>query len=417
LKYLTVNMSAKNNGGGSVLLLLLLCGGFTGLIVTTPTETNKFNGDNKLMSFISVTDGYWRADSDSQPAPIRSLEVDNTVLIAGSPSWKLPMSPLVNPVVNWNDIDCAVFHSEVPIKPGDVIVFSATIQITSPTVAGDVVMAGGRIGIDIYGAVAGVGSGARFAIDTPDGAGIGTPASNTYVPFGTAGLTTVTITFTVPATYTANSEANGFPIGTVFTPNVAVVWLQTWSGSNWQIERGTAWFGDLSFVINPVDETPLIHPTFSTLTVSDTSIFTDEPVSCTITLTGVSGTPTGTVTFLYSKDGALYLNQIGVPVALDAGGAATSINFYPSFAGTYTIKAEYSGDSVYTTEMSTASTLTVDNPVVVASPAMLGLLGAVFTRAEQQNVGDSYWDRGLWDDGMWEHDTPFINLRKEMEKH
>jgi hypothetical protein len=48
---------------------------------------------------------------------------------------------------------------------------------------------------------------------------------------------------------------------------------------------------------------------------------------------------------------------------------------------------------------------------------MLGLLGAVFTRAEQQNVGDSYWVRGGWMDGMWEFNTPFINLRKEMEKH
>jgi hypothetical protein len=46
----------------------------------------------------------------------------------------------------------------------------------------------------------------------------------------------------------------------------------------------------------------------------------------------------------------------------------------------------------------------------------LGLLGAVITKMEAVNVGDSYWDRGIWEDGMWEHDTPMIKLIRQMEK-
>jgi hypothetical protein len=47
----------------------------------------------------------------------------------------------------------------------------------------------------------------------------------------------------------------------------------------------------------------------------------------------------------------------------------------------------------------------------------LGLLGAVITKMEAVNVGDSYWDRGIWEDGMWEFDTPMIKLIRQMEKH
>jgi hypothetical protein len=46
----------------------------------------------------------------------------------------------------------------------------------------------------------------------------------------------------------------------------------------------------------------------------------------------------------------------------------------------------------------------------------LGLLGAILTKLEAVNVGDSYWVRGVWEDGMWEHDTPMIKLIRQMEK-
>jgi hypothetical protein len=44
------------------------------------------------------------------------------------------------------------------------------------------------------------------------------------------------------------------------------------------------------------------------------------------------------------------------------------------------------------------------------------LLGAVITKMEAVNVGDSYWMRGVWEDGMWEFDTPMIKLIRQMEK-
>jgi hypothetical protein len=46
----------------------------------------------------------------------------------------------------------------------------------------------------------------------------------------------------------------------------------------------------------------------------------------------------------------------------------------------------------------------------------LGLLGAIITKMEAVNVGDSYWMRGVWEDGMWEFDTPMIKLIRQMEK-
>jgi hypothetical protein len=196
------------------------------------------------------------------------------------------------------------------------------------------------------------------------------------------------------------------------------------------------------------DAETVVYPATTTLSLSAVAVKVDTPVVCTATLTGEVGAPTGTVLFYTSSDSGLTWLQFGIARTLSAG-TVDSIGYYPATAGTYLFKADYSGDAnYYATSNSIA--FTVNNPVVVTAPATLGLLGAVFTRAEQQNVGDSYWvrggwmdgmwefntpmqnvvrqaekvdvgdsywDRGLWDDGMWEHDTPFINLRKEMEKH
>jgi hypothetical protein len=204
----------------------------------------------------------------------------------------------------------------------------------------------------------------------------------------------------------------------------------------------------LIFNIPVVVVLPLLASSFSVFTLSDSSVLTDEPVYCSVTVTGAGATPTGTVTFYTAYNTPNWI-QLGVPTSLDAGGSTTSINFYPGLVGIYLLKAVYNGDLVYSMCSSMDSILTITNPVVATSPAMLGLLGSVFTRAEQQNVGDSYWvrggwidgmwefntpmqnvvrqaekvdvgdsywDRGLWDDGMWEHDTPMINLRTQMEK-
>src|SRR5262249_46581432 len=65
-----------------------------------------------------------------------------------------------------------------------------------------------------------------------------------------------------------------------------------------------------------------------------------QSVALTATVTGGSGTPTGTVQF---KDNG---SNIGGPVTLDASGAAT-LNFAFSAAGNHPITAVYAGGGVY----------------------------------------------------------------------
>jgi hypothetical protein len=162
------------------------------------------------------------------------------------------------------------------------------------------------------------------------------------------------------------------------------------------------------------DAEPLVYPTTAELSLSASTVEIDHPVSCTASFTGDVGTPTGTATFYVSLNEGLTWLQYGVAKTL-VSGAATSIGYYPSIAGTYLFKAVYSGDANYAASSNSIS-FTVNNPVVATAPVSLGLLGQIITKMEAANVGDSYWDRGIWEDGMWEHDTPMIKLRKQMEK-
>jgi hypothetical protein len=168
-------------------------------------------------------------------------------------------------------------------------------------------------------------------------------------------------------------------------------------------------------VILVPDAETLVYPTTAELSLSATTVEIDHPVSCTASFTGDVGTPTGTATFYVSLNEGLTWLQYGVAKTL-VSGAATSIGYYPSIAGTYLFKAVYSGDANYATSSNSIS-FTVNNPVVATSPTSLGLLGQIITKMEAANVGDSYWDRGIWEDGMWEHDTPMINAIKQLESY
>jgi hypothetical protein len=162
------------------------------------------------------------------------------------------------------------------------------------------------------------------------------------------------------------------------------------------------------------DATSIVYPS-TALSLNYASVMIDTPVVCTATYTGDVGVPTGTATFYVSPDNGVSWIQIGLATALVAG-VASSINYYPSLVGTYLFKAVYSGDANYSVTSVNTSLLVSAYSVVASPPVMLGLLGAIITKMEAANVGDSYWDRGIWEDGMWEHDTPMIKLRKQMEK-
>lgn len=185
-------------------------------------------------NLISVTDGQWWADSDSNTAPIRDMQIVNK---DGRVSWEVPLS----------DVDWGVDHNGIAVFPGDHVVFSCWIKTSAPTIMGDDYLSGGRIGVDIYGGV----GGASFGTSCPDGLGHGAEVHNTFVVFGTDVWTKVTIDFVVAASYVANQVTNGFPVGTVFVPSLAVFWFQTWSCVYFTAERGSAWFADPVLQINP----------------------------------------------------------------------------------------------------------------------------------------------------------------------
>jgi uncharacterized repeat protein (TIGR01451 family) len=73
-----------------------------------------------------------------------------------------------------------------------------------------------------------------------------------------------------------------------------------------------------------------------------------QSVTFTATVTSTGGTPTGTVQF---KDG---VNNLGSPVTLNGSGQAT-LTTSSLTAGTHTITAVYSGDSLFTTSTGTLS--------------------------------------------------------------
>jgi hypothetical protein len=117
----------------------------------------------------------------------------------------------------------------------------------------------------------------------------------------------------------------------------------------------------------------LEYPTIN-MSISDSSIVTDEPVSATATLTGSAGVVTGTVTFYRSTDAATW-TQLGLATTLTAG-AATSITYQPGLVGYTYFYVTYSGDVNYNA-VSSGNVATS-----VSSPIMLGALGRILTAME-----------------------------------
>ncbi len=131
------------------------------------------------------------------------------------------------------------------VFPGDHIVWSCWIKTSEPTVVGDNYLAGGRIGIDLYG-----DNGASFGIGDPKGLGVTEDIANTYVVFGTDDWTKVTIDFIVDDSYRSNQVTNGQGLGTLFVPTGCCIWIQTWSCQYYASEYGTAWFAHPELYIN-----------------------------------------------------------------------------------------------------------------------------------------------------------------------
>jgi hypothetical protein len=205
----------------------------TPALTPTPTQTPTSNGN----SLISINDGDWYTDSEWLQCPALNVKLDTTDTYGGSPSWEITLS----------SVNSAADYGGMSVAPGDKIVFSCWIKTSAATLKADVgnPQAGGRIGIDIYGA-----KGVICGLCTPNGIGTSTDSDNTYVTFGTSTWTQVTMSFTVPSTYQAVAGyGNAYPGGQSVTPTSIIPWLQVWSDTQGSNEHGTAWFADPVFTI------------------------------------------------------------------------------------------------------------------------------------------------------------------------
>ncbi len=118
--------------------------------------------------------------------------------------------------------------------------------------------------------------------------------------------------------------------------------------------------------------------TFTTVTANPTTIVAGATSTFTATVTNtVGGTPTGTVQF-YSN-GIAAANAIGAPVKLTGGTTAVSAPIGFPTAGTYSITAIYSGDTIFTGSNSAAITLTVTGTSKPATTSVLTLSAVTAT--------------------------------------
>jgi hypothetical protein len=200
---------------------------------TTPTPTPTPNGN----SLISINDGDWYTDSEWLQCPALNVKLDTSDTYGGSPSWEITLS----------SVNMGADYGGMSVAPGDKIVFSCWIKTSAATLKADVgnPQAGGRIGIDMYGA-----KGVICGFCTPNGVGTSTDSVNTYVTFGTSTWTQVTMSFTVASTYQAEAGYGvAYPGGQSVTPTSMIPWLVVWSDTQGSNEHGTAWFADAQLTI------------------------------------------------------------------------------------------------------------------------------------------------------------------------
>jgi uncharacterized repeat protein (TIGR01451 family) len=122
--------------------------------------------------------------------------------------------------------------------------------------------------------------------------------------------------------------------------------------------------------------------------LSAASIILGENVTDTVTVTGASGTPGGTIIFQVSTDGGTTFTAFGATKTLDSSGQAVSDSYAPTSTGTSYFRAIYSGNSRYNGSLSdnTAeplTTATAQGPHLsftkTVSPATYSRLGDVLT--------------------------------------
>jgi hypothetical protein len=262
------------------IFVVLVCSPFLSLFFQSVKADNT--------NLMSVTDGGWYDDMHwvNAPCPQYGEIINTTNTYGGSDSWQCKLSTNGWGVDHWD--------SRQNIAPGDTIYFSCWIKTSLATLSADVnnPIAGGRIGLDIYGSNSHGGVEDINAVAAPDGSVItwvnGSyvyPSGQTFVEFGTSTWTQVTIQFTVASTYqyinqyTGLSNPAGYQNGVNnVVPTFCIPWVQVFSCTQSTNEHGTAWFADPTFMIVPSGSSVSISPpsTSSASNVAATNI-TLEP--------------------------------------------------------------------------------------------------------------------------------------------
>jgi len=212
--------------------------------IVAPTNTPNVN------NLIPIDDGQWYTDIYWRSAPADGVLLSTSVTHNGNPSWFIPLTPT-----------CFGVDHALDVSPGDHIVFSCWIKTSGATLSADYnnPQAGGRLGIDFYGSLGGIS-----ATSVPDGTmatdenpWVSTDEYNTYVPFGQYGndWTKVTMDFVVPAQieylYGITGQTGQYADHEMVTPTYCIVWMMVWSDTQGFNEKGTAWFSEPTFYINP----------------------------------------------------------------------------------------------------------------------------------------------------------------------
>ena len=197
----------------------------------------------------------------------------------------------------------ATLLSAVSITQGQSIIDTATVTGGSPTPTGSVtfqVSTDGGTTFAAYGAVKTLSSGNAI--------------SDAYTPT-TAG------TYYFRAVYGGDSNYNGSQSGNMAEPLVVAA----------------------AVVKNPSNTATLL---------SASSINLGGSITDTVTVTGGSPVPSGSIIFQVSTDGGTTFTYYGIFKALDGSGHAVSDAYTPTTAGSYYFRAVYLGDSNYDSSQS-----------------------------------------------------------------
>ncbi len=348
----------------------------------TPTGTITFKNGSTTLGTGTLNGSGVATFSTSSLAVGSAYSI--TAVYSGDTSFVTSTSSAVSQVVNQASTTTALASSANPSLFGQAVTFTATVAAVSPgagTVAGTVEFFDGVTSLGTVTLVSGSATSAaitNFGVSTHSITAVysgdssfvtststavsqvvnkassatgltssvnpsvfGQPIIFTATVTGSSGTPSGTITFKNGLTTLGTATLNGSGLATFSTSTLAV-------GSSYSITA--EYGGDSSFVTSTCSAVSQVVNKASSATVliaaPNPSVF-GESVSFTALVTGSFGTPSGTITF---KNG---LTTLGTGT-LNGSGVTTFSTSSLAVGSSYSITAEYGGDSNFVTSTSSA---------------------------------------------------------------